>query len=81
MLLVSTGTTAVDFDGVMGFAYGGGSTELVSFSYGTDPPISLGPATLPPGTATAAYDQTITASGGTGTVTLAVSNVQGRSAD
>ena len=35
------------------------------------------PATLPADTIGVAYNQTITASGGTGTLTLAVSNIQG----
>ena len=39
--------------------------------------LSLAPATLPADTIGVAYNQTITASGGTGTVTLAVSNIQG----
>ena len=39
--------------------------------------MSLAPATLPADTIGVAYDQTITASGGTGTLTLAVSNIQG----
>ena len=54
-----------------------GATTTENYSITVNPPISLGPATLPAGTAAAAYDQTITASGGTGTVTLAVTNLQG----
>ncbi len=38
--------------------------------------VALGPATLPSGTVNLAYNQTITASGGTGSITLAVSNIQ-----
>ena len=37
----------------------------------------MAPAILPAGAVSAAYNQTITASGGTGTVTLVVSNIQG----
>ena len=37
----------------------------------------LSPATLPGGALKVAYKQTITASGGTGTITLTVSNIQG----
>ena len=39
--------------------------------------LSLAPATLPADTIGVAYNQTITASGGTGTLTLAISNIQG----
>ena len=38
--------------------------------------VTLGPATLPADTVNVAYDQTITASGGTGDITLTVSNIQ-----
>ncbi len=42
-----------------------------------DPAIAIGPASLPAGAVDATYDQTVTASGGTGNVTLAVSKIQG----
>ena len=38
--------------------------------------MSSSPASLPADTVNVAYNQTITASGGTGTMTLAVSNIQ-----
>ena len=41
-----------------------------------NPAVSLAPATLPADTLGVAYNQTITASGGSGTLTLAVSNIQ-----
>ena len=46
---------------------------VYSFTVGTG--VVLTPSTLPRGTVGAAYNQSITASGGTGPVTLAVSNV------
>ena len=41
-----------------------------------NPPVTLSPGTLPGGTVSLDYNQTITASGGTGTISLAVSNIQ-----
>ena len=46
-------------------------------SFATSQPVTLSPTTLPADTVGVAYNQTIAASGGTGTITLAVSNVQG----
>ena len=45
-----------------------------NYSITVNPAVSLSPATLPSGAVNVAYTQTITASGGTGTVTLVVSN-------
>ena len=39
--------------------------------------VALGPPSLPADTVNKAYNQTITASGGTGTITLTISNLQG----
>ena len=50
--------------------------RLANYSITVNAALSLTPAPLPTGTVSAAYNQTITASGGTGTVTLAVSNIQ-----
>ena len=54
-----------------------GVTASANYSITVNPAVSLGPATLPADTVNVAYSQTITASGGTGTMTLAVSNIQG----
>ena len=54
-----------------------GATTKQDYSITVNPALSLAPATLPADTAGLAYDQTITASGGTGTLTLAVSDIQG----
>jgi hypothetical protein len=53
--------------------FGAGTAKVYSFS--VNPPISLTPATLPAGEVGFAYSQTITPTGGTGTVTLAVSGI------
>ena len=54
----------------------GGDTPRPITPYG-QPGHEPRPATLPADTIGVAYNQTITASGGTGTLTLAVSNIQG----
>ena len=54
-----------------------GATTTTSYSVTVNAPLSLAPATLPADTVGVAYDQTITASGGTGTLALTVSNIQG----
>ena len=48
---------------------------VVSYGITVNPAVSLTPATLPGDTVDIAYNQTITASGGTGTVTLMVSSI------
>ena len=53
------------------------ATTTTNYSITVNPAASMAPATLPADTVGVAYSQTITASGGTGTVTLAVSNIQG----
>ena len=53
-----------------------GGTTVTNYSITVNPAITLSPATLPADTINVAYNQTITASGGTGTVALAVSNIQ-----
>jgi hypothetical protein len=50
------------------------NTSTTNYSI-TVNPVGLSPATLPAGTVNTAYNQTITAVGGTGTVSLAVSNI------
>ena len=54
-----------------------GATTTTSYSVTVNAALSLAPATLPADTVGVAYDQTITASGGTGTLALTVSNIQG----
>ena len=54
-----------------------GATTSTNYSITVNAALSLAPATLPADTVGVAYNQTITASGGTGTLTLAVSNIQG----
>ena len=49
---------------------------LVPALAGVSIPITLSPGSLPAGTLNAAYNQTVTASGGTGTITLTVSDIQ-----
>jgi hypothetical protein len=53
-----------------------GNTATANYGILVDPAISIAPGTLPPGTASNAYNQTITATGGTGSKSLAVSNLQ-----
>ena len=55
-----------------------GATTSTNYSLTVNAAPSLAPATLPADTIGVAYNQTITASGGTGTLTLAVSNIQGQ---
>ncbi len=53
-----------------------GATATVNYSITVNPAVSLGPANLPADTVSVAYDQTLTASGGTGSESLAVSDIQ-----
>ena len=53
-----------------------GATATANYSITVNPALTLTPATLPADTVGVAYNQTITAGGGTGTVTLAVSDIQ-----
>jgi len=53
-----------------------GATATVNYSITVNPAVSLGPANLPADTVSVAYDQTLTASGGTGSEGLAVSDIQ-----
>src|SRR5205085_2721739 len=52
-----------------------GGTTTTNHNIVVNPAATLSPATLPADTINTAYNQTITASNGTGTITLAVSNV------
>jgi hypothetical protein len=54
-----------------------GSTTTVDYSIIIYPALTLGPASLPQGTAKVPYSQTITAGGGSGGQTLTVGNVVG----
>lgn len=54
-----------------------GDTASGNYSITVNSAVSLAPATLPADTVNVVYNQTITAGGGTGTLTLAVSNLQG----
>ena len=54
-----------------------GAETSANYSITVNPALGLTPAALPAGAVGLAYDQTVTAGGGTGTVTLAVSNIQG----
>jgi hypothetical protein len=53
-----------------------GGTTVANYSVTVNPPISLSPSTLPADTVNFGYNQTITATGGTGNKTLTVSNIQ-----
>ena len=53
-----------------------GGTTSTTYTITVNPAIILSPTTLPADTINVAYNQSITASGGTGAVTLAFSNVQ-----
>jgi fibronectin type 3 domain-containing protein len=54
-----------------------GATTTTNYSITVNPGISLSPGTLPVDTVGVAYNQTISSSGGTGTIQLAVSNITG----
>jgi large repetitive protein len=54
-----------------------GATGAMSYTVTINPALALSPSSLPAGTVGTAYNQTITASGGTGSVSLAVSNISG----
>ena len=54
-----------------------GDTTSANYSITVNPAVALSPATLPADTVNVAYNQTITASGGTGTLALTVSNIAG----
>ena len=53
-----------------------GATTATNYSLVVNAAPSLTPTTLPADTENVAYSQTIKSSGGTGTVTLAVSNIE-----
>src|SRR5207253_2840913 len=53
-----------------------GATTSTNYSITVNPGISLSPGTLPAHTVQVAYTQTITASNGTGSISLAVTNIQ-----
>ncbi len=57
-------------------ADGSGSQSVDNYSITVNPAIALTPTTLPADTVSIGYGQTINASGGTGTLALAVSNIQ-----
>lgn len=66
-------------DNVFGYNVSSSAFSLVSAAPGDlAPPIRLNPAALLPATIGKAFSQTIAASGGTGTLTLAVSNIKNR---
>jgi UDP-N-acetylglucosamine enolpyruvyl transferase len=50
-----------------------------NYSFTVAPAVTLSPSTLPDGTVGTAYNQTITPSGGSGTVTLTLSNITNNS--
>ena len=53
-----------------------GGTTSTNYSITVNSAVTLSPSSLPADTINIAYNQTITASGGTGTIGLAVSNIQ-----
>ena len=53
-----------------------GATASTDYSITVNPAVALGPSSLPADTVSVAYNQTLTASGGTGADTLAVTNIQ-----
>src|SRR5207237_2883507 len=53
-----------------------GARAQLNYSITVNPAVTLSPSSLPADTINIAYNQTITASGGTGNKSLAVSNVQ-----
>jgi uncharacterized repeat protein (TIGR03803 family) len=55
----------------------GGDTSTNNYSITVNPVLSLTPGSLPQDTISTVYNQTITAGGGTGSVTLSVSGVMG----
>ena len=57
-------------------ATSGSTSGSSSVSITVSSPVMLGPSSLPAGTVNVAYNQTLTASGGTGTLTLAVTKIQ-----
>ncbi len=57
-------------------AISGSTSGSSSVSITVSSPVTLGPSSLPAGTVNVAYNQTLTASGGTGTLTLAVTKIQ-----
>ena len=58
-------------------ATSGSTSGSSSVNITVDPAVVLGPSSLPVGTVNVAYNQTISASGGTGTLTLALTDIQG----
>ena len=68
-------SAAIDGDTLVVGAQATNSAQGAAYVFVNTPVLS--PPTLPVGTENVAYSQTITASGGTGTVTLTVSNIQG----
>jgi fibronectin-binding autotransporter adhesin len=68
-----TATGTVSFTVTPTYASGTGIGTVYSFT--VNPPIILSPATLPTGEVGLAYSQSITASGGSGAITLALSGV------
>jgi hypothetical protein len=75
-LLISGTPTAAGTETFKVTATEGSTTKSLSYSLVVNPAPSFTPATLPGDTVNIAYNQTITTSGGTGTVALAVSNIQ-----
>ena len=53
-----------------------GATASINYSLTVNPSLSLSPSSLPADTINVPYNQTITASGGTGSHTITISNVQ-----
>jgi Putative Ig domain len=83
LTLASTGVLSGTPTAAGTFSFTITATDSLGYSTGKvytvtiAPAVSLAPGTLPPDTVNIAYDRTITASGGTGTLTLATSNVTG----
>ena len=55
-----------------------GATTSINYSITVNPAVTLSPTTLPAGTLKVAYNQTITAGGGTGAISLTVTNIAGK---
>jgi hypothetical protein len=53
-----------------------GATETMNYSLTVNPALNLSPSSLPADTINVAYNQTITASGGTGSHSIAITNIQ-----